>query len=41
MWWVLELLVVSLSAVFAAVGYHALRLEKEGVDVSKLAKTFA
>jgi hypothetical protein len=39
--WGEELLIVSLSAVFAAVGYHALRLEKEGVDVSKLEEIFA
>jgi hypothetical protein len=40
-WWTQELLMVSLGAVFAAVGYHALRLEKEGVDVSDLEKVFA
>ena len=41
LWWTAELLLVSLNAVFAAVGYHALRLEKEGVDVSKLKDVFA
>lgn len=40
-WWTQELLVVSLAAVLAAVGYHALRLEKEGVDVSDLERVFA
>jgi hypothetical protein len=40
-WWTQDLLVVSLTAVFAAVGYHALRLEKEGVDVSDLERVFA
>jgi hypothetical protein len=40
-WWTRDLLVVSLAAVFAAVGYHALRLEKEGVDVSDLERVFA
>jgi len=39
-WWTEDLLVVSLTAVFAAVGYHALRLEKEGVDVSDLERVF-
>lgn len=38
--WAQDLLVLSLSAVLAAVGYHALRLEKEGVDVSKLKEIF-
>jgi cell division protein FtsB len=40
-WWTQDLLAVSLAAVLAAVGYHALRLEKEGVDVSKLEEVFA
>lgn len=40
-WWTQDLLAVSLTAVFAAVGYHALRLEKEGVDVSDLERIFA
>ena len=40
-WWTQDLLVVSLAAVFAAVAYHALRLEKEGVDVSELTQVFA
>jgi hypothetical protein len=39
-WWTQDLLVVSLTAVCAAVGYHALRLEKEGVDVSDLERVF-
>jgi hypothetical protein len=39
--WAQDLLMVSLKAVFAAVGYHALRLEKEGVDVSDLERVFA
>jgi len=39
--WTQDLLVVSLAAVFAAVVYHALRLEKEGVDVSELEQVFA
>jgi len=39
-WWAQDLLVVLLSAVLAAVTYHALRLEKESVDVSDLADVF-
>lgn len=40
-WWTEDLLVVSLAAVLAAVGYRALRLEKDGVDVSDLERVFA
>lgn len=40
-WWAQDLVMVSLGAVFAAVGYHALRLEKEGVDASDLEQVFA
>jgi len=40
-WWTQDLLLVALAAVFAVVGYHALRLEKDGVDTSDLADVFA
>jgi len=39
--WTLNLLSVSLTAVFVAVSYHALKMEKEGVDVSTLEEVFA
>jgi hypothetical protein len=39
--WANKLILVTLQAVFAAVGYHALRLENEGVDVPDLEKVFA
>ena len=40
-WWTQDLLLVALAAVIAVVGYHALRLEKDGVDASDLAEVFA
>ena len=40
-WWTQDLLLVALAAVLAVVGYHALRLEKDGVDASDLADVFA
>lgn len=40
-WWTQDLLLVALAAVIAVVGYHALRLEKDGVDTSDLAEVFA
>jgi len=39
-WWTQDLLLVALAAVVAVVGYHALRLEKDGVDTSDLAEVF-
>jgi len=38
--WVRGLLLASLGAVLAVVGYQALRLEKEGVDVTRLEEIF-
>lgn len=40
-WWTQDLLLVALAAVLAVVGYHALRLEKDGVDTSELVEVFA
>jgi hypothetical protein len=40
-WWIQDLLLVALAAVLAVVGYRALRLEKDGVDVSDLEEVFA
>ena len=41
-WWTQDLLLVALAAVVAVVGYHALRLEKDGgVDASDLEEIFA
>jgi len=39
-WWTQDLLLVALAAVLAVVGYHALRLEKDGVDASDLVEVF-
>jgi hypothetical protein len=41
LWWTHELLFVSLAAVLAVVGYRALRLNKEGLDVTTLEEVFA
>jgi hypothetical protein len=38
--WAQELLLISLGAVLAVVGYRALRLHKEGIDVAKLERIF-
>jgi hypothetical protein len=40
-WWAQDLLLVALAAVLAVVGYHALRLEKDGVDASEFVGVFA
>jgi len=39
--WAQELLVDSFAAVLAVVGYRALRLNKEGLDVTTLEEIFA
>lgn len=41
LWWAQDLLLVALAAAVAVVGYHALRLEKDGVDTAELAEVFA
>ena len=38
--WTRQLLFSSLQAVFAVVGYHVLRQQKDGVDVTQLDKVF-